>query len=204
MNAYRAVMDLSRITLVAPGWLDVGVEDASDTRVLVRVEPRDGRAAIAAMILVGGHLDAAAMRSISPARIEAGLNLHGPIGGGAPGATLTPEQLEEFAAQGVLYPAEFRALDDALAACVAAADAAPRKRARRKRRTPLTRPDGKDPAAFYRRVAEAYVEAASTDSAPAPAMAAEAGVPVATVRGWISEARRRGALPPAPPRGRAG
>lgn len=63
-------------------------------------------------------------------------------------------------------------------------------------RPQLTRPDGRDPEGHARRVAAAYVEAVQRGEAPAPALAAEAGVPVATVRGWIREARRRGFLLP--------
>lgn len=70
-------------------------------------------------------------------------------------------------------------------------------------RPQLTRPDGLDPEAFYRRVAEAYVDVLSRTTAIAPALAEEAGVPVATVHRWIGEARRRGFLNPAR-KGRAG
>jgi hypothetical protein len=63
-------------------------------------------------------------------------------------------------------------------------------------RESLTRPDGSDPAGFYVRVAQAYREYAPRNRAPAVEIAKEAGVPVATARSWIREARRRGALPP--------
>ncbi|MDG4825673.1 hypothetical protein O7635_27830 [Asanoa sp. WMMD1127] len=67
----------------------------------------------------------------------------------------------------------------------------------------LSRPDGSDPEAFYRLVAERYVAELANTKAVAPALADEAGVPVPTVHRWIAEARRRGHLPPAR-RGRAG
>lgn len=70
-------------------------------------------------------------------------------------------------------------------------------------RRQLTRPDGTDPDAFYELVAQAYREALTTTSAPALAMAEEAGVPVGTAHRWIREARRRSFLPPAR-RGRVG
>jgi len=70
-------------------------------------------------------------------------------------------------------------------------------------RAPLRRPDGSDPAGFYAGVAAAYNEALERTSAPAPILAAEAGVPVPTARRWIAEARRRGLLGPAR-KGRAG
>lgn len=63
-------------------------------------------------------------------------------------------------------------------------------------RPKLTRPTGDDPDEFYGLVARAYREAAAQTARPAPLLADEAGVPVATVRRWIAEARRRGHLPP--------
>ena len=60
----------------------------------------------------------------------------------------------------------------------------------------LVRPDGSDPDGFYSKVARAYREYAFRSRAPAVSIAKEAGVPVATARSWIREARRRGALPP--------
>jgi hypothetical protein len=62
-------------------------------------------------------------------------------------------------------------------------------------RPQLTRPDGTDPDGFAARVAEAYLEYAQTSRAPAVKIAEESGVPIATVRSWIREARRRGKLP---------
>lgn len=58
----------------------------------------------------------------------------------------------------------------------------------------LTRPDGTDPDGHARAVAVAYEESWRLGRAPGPTIAAEAGVPVATARGWIREARRRGHL----------
>lgn len=63
-------------------------------------------------------------------------------------------------------------------------------------RPKLTRPSGDDPEKFYALVARAYREASAQTARPAPLLAEEAGVPVATVRRWIAEARRRGQLPP--------
>ncbi|MFG3300990.1 hypothetical protein [Micromonospora chersina] len=67
----------------------------------------------------------------------------------------------------------------------------------------LSRPDGRDPDAFYRQVAEAYSAAVSKSRKVAPVLAEQAGVPVPTVHRWVAEARRRGFLPPAR-KGRAG
>jgi hypothetical protein len=73
----------------------------------------------------------------------------------------------------------------------------------REHRTPLTRPDGSDPDAFYRQVAEAYRDVIQTTPKVAKVLADEADVPVGTVHRWIMEARRRGFLPAAR-KGRAG
>jgi hypothetical protein len=76
-------------------------------------------------------------------------------------------------------------------------------------RKPLTRPDGNDPDAFCRQVAEAYRDVVQTTPKVAKALAEEASaatgtdVPVGTVHRWVLESRRRGFLPPAR-QGRAG
>lgn len=67
----------------------------------------------------------------------------------------------------------------------------------------LTRPDGSDPDGFYALVGSAYREYALQTRSPAVEIAKEAGVPVATARTWVREARRRGKLP-AGTRGKAG
>ena len=73
----------------------------------------------------------------------------------------------------------------------------------RKPHKPLTRPDGRDPDAFYEQVAVAYRDVVQTTPKVAKVLADEANVPVGTVHRWIMEARRRGFLPPAR-QGRAG
>ena len=70
-------------------------------------------------------------------------------------------------------------------------------KARRKAREPLTRPDGSNPGAFYRQVAEAYRDVVQDHRNVAVVLAKEADVPVGTVHRWIMEARRRGFLPAA-------
>lgn len=89
------------------------------------------------------------------------------------------------------------------AAMAAAAPRTHRARARRAPRPPLTRPDRNDPDGHAEAVAASYAEHASAGRHPGLAIAEEAGVPVATARGWIREARRRGKLPKGR-RGRAG
>jgi hypothetical protein len=78
-----------------------------------------------------------------------------------------------------------------------------RKVLEREPHEPLTRPNGKDPDAFYRQVAEAYRDVVQTTPKVAKVLADEANVPVGTVHRWVLEARRRGFLPPAR-QGRAG
>lgn len=62
---------------------------------------------------------------------------------------------------------------------------------------------GEDPHEFSTRVAVHYRYLASISPHPAKLIAGQAGVPVATVHGWIREARLRGKLPPGH-RGKAG
>jgi hypothetical protein len=66
---------------------------------------------------------------------------------------------------------------------------------RRKPRKPLPRPDGSNPDAFYRQVADGYRDALKDTNKVAKVLAEEADVPVVTVHRWILEARRRGFLP---------
>lgn len=68
---------------------------------------------------------------------------------------------------------------------------------------PLVRRKGDDPEEFSSRVAMYYRIFAATSSKPAKEIADHSNVPVATVRGWIREARLRGKLPPGT-RGKAG
>jgi hypothetical protein len=63
--------------------------------------------------------------------------------------------------------------------------------------------DGRLSDEFLRNVAGVYLATVEAKRAPAPAIAAMAGVPVRTVHRWVTEARRRGYLPPAT-KGRAG
>jgi hypothetical protein len=68
---------------------------------------------------------------------------------------------------------------------------------------PVQAPKGRITEEFLAHVASAYAWAAAQGLAPAPAIAEQADVPVRTVHGWISQARKRGHLPPGRP-GRAG
>lgn len=67
----------------------------------------------------------------------------------------------------------------------------------------LVRGKGDDPEEFAERVALYYRLFTTITNKPAKAIAEHSDVPVATVRGWIREARLRGKLPPGM-RGKAG
>lgn len=175
--------------------------------MLVKIGESDGRRGVEALIVVGGVLDSATLKSIPIARVESALN-HPQFG--LPNAKLeiSEKELRSLADRGHLFPGEFRAIDAALASYLEKSPPpkggeAGTRQTWRRRRKPLTRPDGTDPDGFSRRVAEAYNDAILTTSKPAPLLAEEAGVPVTTVHRWIAEARRRGHLPPAR-KGRAG
>lgn len=61
---------------------------------------------------------------------------------------------------------------------------------------PLVRHKGDDPEEFAERVAFYYSVFSVISSKPAVEIASRSNVPVATVRGWIREARMRGKIPP--------
>lgn len=168
-------------------WVRVHM-DQDDYALLVQTTRREGRRVINRVVIAGPEIDSGVLKRLPIGRIAADLNRRGDWPEVAP----PPEKggADHFLS---------RDLDQLLLADQANAggfvDAEPRPR--------LTRPDGKDPESFYGVVAQAYRDALATTSAPAVALANEAGVPVATARGWIREARRRGFLPPAR-KGRAG
>jgi len=62
--------------------------------------------------------------------------------------------------------------------------------------TPLARRSGEPPEEFANRVAWYYRIFSAASRSPAKAIAETSNVPVGTVRWWIREARRLGALPP--------
>lgn len=190
--------------LGAPGWVELRLSGADDApRLLVKYAEREGRAVVTRMVILGDAIDSATLRAIPIGRAESVLNpptLGPPLGLFKP---LNPAVLQEMAERGELFPDEFGAIDAALDAFTRKAPTRRRTTRRKSRRKPLARPDGSDPEAFSRRVAEAYGEAVAATSTPAKVLAEEAGVPVTTVHRWIREARQRGFLPPAR-KGRAG
>jgi hypothetical protein len=68
---------------------------------------------------------------------------------------------------------------------------------------PLRREKGEDPEVFADRVAQYYRVFSGISSKPAKMISVASDVPLATVHGWIREARLRGKLPPGK-RGKAG
>lgn len=165
-------------------WIPV---DADDAKVLAQVVEVDGRWTVTGVLVTANHIDSRVLKAIAPA-------VTGVVGG----LNAIPE-MQDYARGH--HPDPVIELNAAVAAAVDELRGPPPAKAR-KRRAPLTRPDGKDPDQFYRRVAQAFGDAEAVRQSPALAIATEAGVPLATARGWIREARRRGAL--APGRRRAG
>jgi hypothetical protein len=175
------------VTGVAENWLDLQLTaDCAGTRLLARFDERDERGVITTLVIMGSDLDSALLRALPMRRVVAAV-----------------DQLWEVAG-GDRYAEELAKVDDGLASYLQHPPPVPRPKVTgTANRPPLTRPDGSDPAAFSKRVAEAYNAAVLTTSKPATVLAAEAGVPVTTVHRWIREARLRGHLPPAK-KGRAG
>lgn len=179
--------------LMAPlgdGWLRIG-RKRSPQSFLVRTEEQDGRRAITALIIrEPTGIDSGTMKGISVSALQRIVNTEFVV-------SMLDERIpEDDRLTRVLT--ELWAVTAEMAATPASQLMGPRAE-----RAPLERPDGSDPGAFYHQVAEAYRDTLRRTSRIAPVLAEEAGVPVATVRRWIQEARRRGYLPPAR-QGRAG
>lgn len=163
-----------------------------DSRSLVRLRLVDGQWRVTAVVLLADDITSRTVRSAHPTNWPRILQSD-PVYAERLRSAVTPE---------------LEALSGAIEDAYASQDRGMWKRMREQRaktpkREPLTRPDGSDPTRHYANVAAAYLEAVRDGKAPAPAMAEEAGVPVATARGWIRETRRRGLLPPGR-RGRVG
>lgn len=178
-------MEPAAVISPAPdGW--IAVESASgavDPTVWVRCQPDErGGVVVTQMVIHTTHrLTAAMLRDVSLGRIEAIINSAPP--------------LRQAALDGARKV-------DPIARRLREGKVPSYSKPRKPRRQPLLRPDGTDPEAFYAAVATAYREFSDGSNRPAVLMAEEANVPVATARRWISEARRRQALPPGE-RGRA-
>ncbi|MFH0244445.1 hypothetical protein ACGRHY_18975 [Streptomyces sp. HK10] len=179
----------------ASGWIRVTWSDRP-YRVLARTVERDGRRVIADLVIRSdGHVDSKVMKKVPVSWLESTANVPdrarqlsaGESGGGSNTPSGTPMS-------SVLDELEI-AIDGMAMAALSTQEPVTRER--------LARPDGTNPEEFYAHVASAYHDVVQRTSAVAPVLAEEAGVPVATVRRWIQESRRRGFLPPAR-RGRAG
>ncbi|MFB7474584.1 hypothetical protein [Kitasatospora sp. NPDC056184] len=172
------------------GWVRIAWPDRS-YRALVKTEEREGRRVITELVVRSmDRIDSAALKSLPIGWIEGMVNANADAIGRQTDAA-TDDRLGSVLTELWAVIAEMTAkpAQDFMGS------AAPR--------APLQRPDGHHPDLFYRDVAQAYMDVLRTTSAIAPVLAEEAGVPVATVRRWIQEARRRGFLPPAR-KGRAG
>lgn len=195
---------ISALSGAGSGWVELALVaepgDEEPPRVFAKLELRDGYDIITRLVIdSGGGIRSSTLRALPIARLEAYMGQFGPRRP-VDGRQLADDELT------TLLPEHehFVRVDASLDAVIASRPtmtAAPNDE--RGRREPLNRPNGTDPDAFSRRVAEAYAEAVTQTSRPATLLAAEAGVPAATVRRWILEARRRGHIPPAR-KGRAG
>lgn len=160
--------------------------------VAVKLVQRDGRFVVTDLYLYGERITATDLRQVQPGYAE---KLANHPGGGRDWF------LGEQRKQGGVEPTlpELRAGFEQAVSILKQLEA----NAAKSDRPRLERPDRSDPDSFYRLVAQAYREYLTQTGAPAPRIAEEAGVPVATAHRWIREARRRGALP-AGEKGRAG
>lgn len=173
-------------SLQPDGWFALTAYQA-DCLALARQEADErGQRRITSLLIVGERVDALMLKKFPIGSVNTTINLHDM-------PTRDPAEVAP------LVSAAREILEDHVARQTELEE----QREGREQRQPLTRPDGTDPDAFYRRVAEAYRETAATTRAVAPVLADEAGVPVPTVHRWVLEARRRGFLPPAR-KGRAG
>jgi hypothetical protein len=165
------------------GWLAPAFYRSPDGyAVVVHTTVTDGRRVIDRLVISGSDITAATLRGLRMGQIAAYAERGEPATERA--YTQLTSALDKVIPPGYDYDAE---------------PAFPRK----PRTWTLSRPDGTDPEGFSRRVAEAYNDLVLWSSAPAKALAIEAGVPVTTVHRWIRDARRLGLLPPAR-KGRAG
>lgn len=164
------------MTMPAPdGWIAVlGEGAAPEYYVRCADDGRGGVSIVEFLLAAGSRITAAMLREVPIGRIEATIN----------GDPLLVAAARAGAAEADPLIERLRTGD------------APSFEVEKLRATqPLSRPDRSDPAAFYAQVASRYRLMVRSTSKPAVAMAEEAGVPVATARRWINEARRRGELP---------
>jgi hypothetical protein len=172
-------------------WVSIAAPPGGGTHM--RLRDADGRVVVDAVYVHGPEITATTLQAVPVSHLALIANL-------MPGIALF-DILTAIKFGGYDYPVTEELAssgEPSLADLRAHAEGAPAEfvLVERIERGPLTRPDGTDPDGFSARVAEAYREYAMRTRAPAVEIAAEAGVPVATARSWIREARRRGKLPP--------
>lgn len=193
-------------------WWSISAPGGGGTHM--RVEQEGDRWKITGVYIHGDALTATDLQAVPMTQLNLIMNL---VGHGAGGFLADPDDIahvhNELAATAgygaaVLYDPD--GPEPTLARLRELADTAPGElpTAPTSERPRLTRPDGTDPDGFAERVAAAYREYAQKTRSPAIEIAREAStpgatVPVATARGWIREARRRGKLPEGR-RGKAG
>jgi hypothetical protein len=158
---------------------DAGLPEGLMVYVQLSAEKEGGRGEIVALDVNGRNLTTDRLRSIPVAHIETLANTNTEFRPHINGGPQNP--------MSKLHSAFRQQANPQLIA----------KAGRRKPRKPLTRPDGSNPDAFYRQVAEAYRDAVKDTNKVAKVLAEESGVPVGTVHRWILETRRPGFLPPA-------
>jgi hypothetical protein len=169
-----------------PQWRKFWFED-SENQLLVRVASDDGGPRITHFLLLGHDIRTADLQEIPLGRIIQMINA-GATEGEVVQAASTTRGIDKFT--------NYESF-------VTIADLKPEPEPEGVPWTPsgdrqlLTRPGhgpGRDVDAFYQSVADAYREHIIRTSRVAPAIAAEADVPVGTARTWIREARTRGFL----------
>ena len=151
-----------------PGWWRVTLLEGAELHVGVSLAS-DGRPVITGLVVFGRPLTAADLRKIPLRRIEASM--------GHP-------RRRAWIKEGARAASPLTPLRDANGDPDPEDEVPPR----------LTRPDGKDPDAFYRAVAETYRYEVTRSHRPAAVIAESVGVPVGTARRWINRARELGLL----------
>lgn len=177
------------LTLTAPapdGWIAVlGEGAAPEYYVRCREDGQGALEIVELLIAATSRISAAALRDVPIGRIEATINATPSLRDAALKADGNPDPLLERLRTGTgRAPGATDSFSVGGSGIGASHDA------------PLQRPDRSDPAAFYATVAARYQALVTHTAKPGVAIAEEAGVPVGTARRWISEARRRGLLPP--------
>jgi hypothetical protein len=200
------------MTCLEDGWVTWArgneLDNNLDVYAQLSAEKEGDRGQITQLFLSGRNLTTDRLRSIPVAHIEnlantnPGFRPHIEGDDNGPMAELVEQFRDEAGQQINKVFTDSVGLTDAADLTVTATLTASGS-VHRRTREPLTRPDGSNPDAFYRQVAEAYRDALQTTTKVAKVLAEEANVPVGTVHRWILEARRRGFLPSAR-QGRAG